>query len=430
MFDLENYYAQAHSGNFVDNTEILTYIKKFKHIVIWGGSYLGKAIGEYLLKKGITLESYWDLRAEELKSVHGIQVISPFSTLDKENTLVLFCIANNVIRQGLLKKLSELGYKNVIRGDYFYMGALCPFDKTTGIESAQCQGSMCCRFIFCQRLSNIIKSKNSSANPLHMFSVTLIVNQRCSLSCKYCTSYMNAYPLEKRVDIPLEQICKDIDRFFSAMDSLGTVTVMGGEPFMHPQLDKIMQKLLEKQNFGLVSIATSGTYPIKERFLSAMHDRRVNVSFSNYLESIRPQQQEVFHKNVALVKKSGVSYTVGLTMPEWSIPSTLCSKHYSTEEMTARKAACPQPPRCMQIKNGKLYPCDFGTAVHSLEIADYPTDYINLHEFSSIAELQKQIRAYRDLPYYQVCGHCSGMKNLTAKAAEQGFLDFMKPLEH
>lgn len=49
---------------------------------------------------------------------------------------------------------------------------------------------------------------------------------------------MNEYPLEERKDIPLDRIYDDIDKFFDAMDSIGTVTVMGGEPFMHPDISK------------------------------------------------------------------------------------------------------------------------------------------------------------------------------------------------
>lgn len=68
-------------------------------------------------------------------------------------------------------------------------------------------------FYFCQRLSSIVKNRGNSENPLHMFSVTLIVNQRCSLKCKCCTSYMNEYPLNKRIDVPTDRILEDIDKF-------------------------------------------------------------------------------------------------------------------------------------------------------------------------------------------------------------------------
>lgn len=428
MFDLQKYYEQAHSGDKVDNTEIVAYIKSFEHVILWGGSYLGEAVGKYLLEQKVIISNYWDMRAEELKEVNGIKVVKPFTTV-KENSVVIFCIANNVIRGGLLQNLKNNGYHNVLRGDYLFMGAICPFDKSTGIESKVCQGTMCCRAMFCQRLSNIVKSKSSGEQPLHTFSITLIVNQRCSLKCKCCTSYMNEYPIEKRIDIPVERIECDIDKFFAAMDSVGTVTVMGGEPFMHPEISRIIRKLLTKQNFGLISVATSGTYPIKEEQLIGLEDKRVNVSFSNYEQSITKVQKEVMEKNINLVKSKGISYTVGVVMPEWSIPSTLYDLNDSEEVMIEKKTNCIQPPRCMQIKNGKLHPCDFGTSVYSLGIANYSTDYVDIENTESADELKTKIRNYIEQPYYRVCGHCKGMQGLTSKAAEQGYMDFKKPLD-
>ncbi len=429
MFNVEGYYQKAKSGDRVDNAEALDYIKSFRQVVCWGGSYLGNAVGKYLQSNGVHITNYWDLRADTIKEVQGVECRQPFSTEDKENTLVIFCIGNNVIRGLLLKELRDKGYKNVLRGDYLYMAAICPFDKSTGIESSQCQGTMCCRSVFCDRLSNIVKSRKPVEDPLHMFSITVIVNQRCSLHCKCCTSYMNEYPVEERKDIPLERIEKDIDLFFDAMDSVGTVTVMGGEPFMHPDIAKIIQKLLTKQNFGIVSIATSGTFPIKDEQLEGLDDPRVNVSFSNYEHAIAPGQVELMYKNIEKIKAKGISYTVGVTIPEWSVPSTLYDLGDSEETMTKKKARCIQPPRCMQIKNGKLHPCDFATALYSLHLGEYETDYIDLDQAVSDEERKEQIRAFVDQPYYRVCGHCAGMQGLTSKAAEQGYMDFKKPIE-
>lgn len=429
MFDMEEYYKKAHSGNKIDNAEVIRYIKGFKHVVIWGGSYLGKAVGDFLISNDIKIDNYWDLRAKDVLEVNGIECIQPFSTDNSDDLLVVFCIGNNVIRDLLLKELRDKGYRNVLRGDYLYMGAICPFDKTTGVESSQCQGSMCCRSIFCQRLSNIIKSRSKQLDPLHMFSVTFIINQRCSLGCKFCTSYMNEYPLKERKDIPLDQICDDIDKFFAAMDSVGTVTVMGGEPFMHPDLSKIIKKLLTKENFGLVSIATSGTYPITDEQLEGLDDKRVNVSFSNYEHAIKEKQKEMMYKNIEKIKKAGISYTVGVTIPEWAVPSTLYDLGDTEEQMIGKKRNCHQPPRCMQVKNGKLHPCDFGTALYSLGIGRYEMDYVDIENATSDKELKEQIRSFISQPYYRTCGHCAMLQGLTSKAAEQGYMDFKKPID-
>jgi len=426
--NLEKYYEMAHSGNKVDNTEVISYMKSFKKVILWGASYLGKAVAEFVLANGVEIYKFWDLRCEDIKCINGIEVVMPFSEEDKENTLVVFCIGNNVIRPELLRKLERIGYKNVLRGDYLFMGALCPFENGDEIDSSICQGSMCCRSIFCQRLSSIVKNRNKSGNPLHTFSITLVINQRCSLKCKCCTSYMNEYPVEKRVNIPYERIADDIDKFFAAMDSVGTVTIMGGEPFMHPDLPKIVKKLLEKKNFGIVSIATSGTFPIRAEMLEGLEDKRINVSFSNYEQSLNEKQIKAMYDSIEVVKNAGVAYTVGVTLAEWLVPSTLFDLNDTEEIMIAKKNDCIQPPRCMQVKNGKLHPCDFGTAVYSLGIADYEMDYIDIEHTENVQELKDKIRKFIDQPYYRTCGHCYLRYGTTSKAAEQGYMDFTKPL--
>lgn len=309
------------------------------------------------------------------------------------------------------------------------MGAICPFDKSTGIDAAVCQGTMRCRAVYCQRIVNILKSQyNTVKDPLHLVSVTFVINQRCSLKCKCCTSYMNEYAPAQRVDFPLERIYEDIDRFFDAVDSVGTVTVMGGEPFMHPDISKIVQKMLTKDNFGLISIATSGTWPIKQEQLIGLKNKRVNISFSNYGQSLTEAQANVMYQSIEMVKNAGISYTVGVFMPEWVVPSTLYDAGYKEEEMIQKKQRCTLPPRAMQVKNGKLHPCDFGTALYSLGLGNYESDYVDIEKTASIADLRKKIQEYINQPYYRVCGHCK-RSGLMARAAEQGYLDFKKPLQ-
>lgn len=431
MFNVNEYYKLAHSGMKLtdeQNNEMIEYIKAYAHVIIWGGSYLGAAIGKYLQDKNVKIENYWDLRCEELKEINGIKVIMPFTTSDTRNTLVIFCIGNNVIRSALLMGLAEKGYKNVLRGDFLYEGTICPFDVSTGIESKQCQGSMCCRAMFCERIENIVGGKCNKENPLSIFHVTLTINQICSLKCKCCTSYMNEYPVNERTNIPLERVEKDIDEFFDSVDSVGSVTVMGGEPFMHPDIAKIVQKLITKNNLGLICIATSGTFPIKDVQLEGLEHPRVNVSFSNYEQSITEKQREVMYQSIEKIKAAGISYTVGVTMPEWIVPSTLYDKNMSEEEMISRKRRCTHPPRCMMIKAGKLHPCDFAAAVYHLNVADYKTDYVDLDSAKTGEKLKEKIRDFIDQPYYRVCGHCYVGNKITSVAAEQGYMDFTKPL--
>ena len=424
MFDLEEYYKKAWTGEECGDDSIIPYINSFKKVVLWGASFQGQAIGSRLLKYGVQIEKYWDLRWEELKEVNGIEIIEPFSGEDKDNTLVIVCIGNRVIQQNLLKNLNSHGFKNIIFGDYLYMGLLCPFNKATGIKARRCSKTMECRQVYCHRIEGILSDKFVGVeDPLLLPSITLIVNQRCSLKCKYCTSYMNEYDIHERKDFSLEQICSDIDKFMGAVDMVGTITVMGGEPFMHKDISAIIEHLCKWENFGLISVATSGTWPIKPEQLEGLHDERVNVSFSNYTESIKDNQKEIFYKNIDIVKEAGVCYTVGVFSPEWIVPTNFKHKGYSDEFATKKKKNCTH---WHQIKNGKVHPCDFANSLYSLNVADYPSDYVDLSE-ENISVLRNQLREYINRPFYETCkhhGYEEGQKILTAKAAEQGYYDF------
>lgn len=431
MFDSERYYTAAKSGNLVDSGQLISYINGFEQVVLWGASHLGKAIGKYLLDSGVNISIYWDLRSDQIGSIHDIPVVQPFTgVIDKSNTLIILCIGN-VILQPVIRKELETQKYIYLMGDYIYMGSICPANNQNGIVPSICMRSMICRFIYCQRLSNIVKNSCSLNNrqdqksDLFLHSITVVINSVCSLSCKYCTSYMQMYPVEKRINFPPNRIVEDIDRFFSAVDGVGTVTVMGGEPFLHPDISDIIQALLDKPNCGVISIATSGTCRIKKEQLTSMKNDRVNISFSNYLESLGKQKQQIFYDNIALLATSGVPYTVGVDMPQWIVPSTLDDKCMPRESLIGKKRICTSPPRTIQLKNGKIHPCDFANAVYSLEVATYPNSYVDISLSSSASELRQNIIEFMNDSYYSVCGHCKFSGDSTSKAGEQGVHNFL-----
>lgn len=186
-----------------------------------------------------------------------------------------------------------------------------------------------------------------------------------------------------------------------------------------------MAKLLEKKNFGIVSIATNGIFKISEDKLSNFRDSRLNVAFSGYYDALQQKELDIYYKNIELLKKNRVPVTVGVKMSEWKIPPTLWNRHYSEEIMCAKKQACKIPERCMQVMNGKLYPCLYSVSLHGIGIADYPEDYVDLSEDN----LSESIRNLIDRPYYSSCGHCGGHCGSTGMAGEQGFYDFTKKTE-
>lgn len=424
---IEQYYVEAKSGCDVNNKKIIQYIKSYSNVIVWGASYLGRAIVDCLEQAEIQIDEWWDARAKEIISVDNMEIIEPFSkrsNIEKENTMIIFCIGNTAIMSNLLSRLKQEGYCNVLRGDKLFMGLACPFNIETGIDGLVCNGSMTCRSMFCARLHNIVKHRNDHGG-LFLQNLTLMVTTHCSLKCKYCCSYMNSYPKEKRSFFPYDQIARDIDAIFSTVDSIGSITIQGGEPFLHPDIERIVAKLLEKRNFGIVSIATNGIFEIKEEKLKIFRDNRLNVAFSGYYGALSEDKMKIFYKNVELLKKHNVPVTVGVKMPEWAIPPTLWNRNYSEETIRKKKEACKMPERCLQIMNGRLYPCLYSVSLHGVGIADYKEDYVELSEDG----LSEKLLELMDKPFYSSCRHCGGKGGNAGMAGEQGFYDFITERE-
>lgn len=427
--EITELFASAQAGNEVDLKPLVAYCNSFDRVVVWGGSFLGAAVGKTFQDLGARLDGYWDLRADELKRVNDVDVSQPFTgDVPPNRTLVIVCVTNNVILTPMVALAQSKGYE-VIAGPLMYMTACCGYTKATGASVGHCKCTKTCNAIYCDKLASIlhapfIGAPRDAGSPLIVTNMLVIVNTRCNLSCKYCLQYLNNYPSDQRVNYPLEQVIRDADRFFAAVDSVASITVMGGETFLHPDIAPIVRHLVTKPNIGFMNVATNGTTPIAPEQLEGLRHDRVVVCFANYLEFVTEKQREIFDRNVELVKSLGIDYKISLPMPQWSICSTLYALGDPVEVLTEKKRGCVSPQGAMQLRGGKLHPCDFSNAVHSI-VRDYPGDYVVTDGDTPIPELRARIRAFMEAPYYQTCDHCRGPLGFTSGAGVQGKADFV-----
>lgn len=437
MFDLKKFYEECESGNMVDERGIRDYIKSFELVIIWGAAGLGKAIGCRLEKYGISNLIYWDERYQEIGAVSGRKIEAPFSTeYDRQTTLIMYSIPNHVIMGKLLRKVEANGYDNVIRGDIYYSGILCPYCNGDRPSAKSCWMKGECRSVICKRLQTITKSRERQDKPGERIDITyncFIINSVCNLSCMHCVQYINNYPLKARYNIPTENVCRDIDNWLEMIDSVGTISVMGGETFMHPGIAAIAKKFSEHDNFGFVSFPTNGLYPIKPEQLEGIEDPRIVIAFGAYQHIATEKQLEIYEKNVELVKSYGIAYTESRHLPTWVVPFGLYKATDDIEYMAKRKARCLMPPRNLQIRDGKIHTCDRGIALYAMGVVDYPSDYFVLSQKHSLDKKRQLFREFVNQSFYYTCGHCGKSRDgisAIAPSAMQGVMDVFQESEY
>jgi MoaA/NifB/PqqE/SkfB family radical SAM enzyme len=97
---------------------------------------------------------------------------------------------------------------------------------------------------------------HSLASTRHPVMAQIVPMRRCNLSCTYCNEYDDFSK-----PVPLEEMNRRIDH----LGHLGTsiVTISGGEPLLHPELDDIIRRI--RKNGALAGMITNGYLLMPER---------------------------------------------------------------------------------------------------------------------------------------------------------------------
>jgi organic radical activating enzyme len=421
LHEIDSFLESARQGKNTDVMLFVNFAKKFDSIILWGAGNLGVAIGKKLLNLGVHIDIYWDIQAETKGRPNGIRVIKPFpKNVNKDKTLIIFCIGNVLTHRNILSQLYENQYQHIVNGVDLRSGLLCPMSLETKFDNRFCVENNFCAACGCTRLDSLIKDKFSTKDQgLFYSALHFLVNTVCNLKCKYCYQYMRSYPNSLKQNVSFERICRDIDVVMNAVDSIASVFIVGGETFMHPDIGRIFRKILEKENFGLLIIPTNGIVKMSKEQLDALQDFRVRLAFSNYIGSISAKQEEILWRNIELAQSMGINATFQNALPSWNIPGTFEEKPYSQEEVKNLRKHCAYI--CNWVYSGKIFICSFSISMHNL-IKKYKDDFVDIDGATSQEDLRQKMIDLTNRPWLPSCMHCDNhIPNLTNRAGEQGF---------
>src|SRR5208282_1284690 len=115
-------------------------------------------------------------------------------------------------------------------------------------------------------LWQILKAVVSTDHPL---LAHLIPIRRCNLACTYCNEFDDFSK-----PVPIEEMYRRIDK----LGALGTavVTISGGEPLMHPELDDVIRRI--RANGMIAGLITNGYLLVAERI------QRLNLAGLEWLQ--------------------------------------------------------------------------------------------------------------------------------------------------
>ena len=100
-----------------------------------------------------------------------------------------------------------------------------------------------------RRLRSIRMVAKGLASTRHPLLVHIIPTRRCNLACTYCNEYDDVSD-----PVPTEEMFRRIDRLGEM--GTGIITISGGEPLLHPDLDAIIARI--RKHGMIAGLITNG----------------------------------------------------------------------------------------------------------------------------------------------------------------------------
>lgn len=426
---------EAECGETVHAEDCLQQIRRYKRVVIWGAGNLGSVLGKKLTECNIEIEAYWDIRHEDIKECNALPVKEPLKDIgDKSQLLVIFCITNAFIIPSLYNKMKDEKI-HYMEGMYVYQALLCPV-SVNRFDIRECYKRKECNVATCKRYSNIIYRIYDKKEKLFINTLDVYLTQKCSLGCKYCYIYTNSYPQEKKVHFNTSQILQDIDKICDAASYIKRMVPFGGEPFLHPDVGVIVEKMASKKNVGVIDLISNGIYSQSDEMLKQLKYDNVKINISNYNNALPEKLIRIREENIERLQGLGLNVIVHNDTPQWRKPGLLTNNNMEPDQLIQMKAACANfrnigtmeqdSVETLIIKDGRLFACQHCDTIYHLGIAENEVDSVDLSKSITSEELAKEIKDLIHKEYYQACQFCNPSIEIVEVAGEQGVDDLYK----
>src|SRR5438552_4431238 len=112
------------------------------------------------------------------------------------------------------------------------------------------------------------------ASTKHVLLAHIIPTRKCNLACGYCNEYDDFSP-----PVPTDEMIRRIDRLAYLKTSI--VTISGGEPLLHPEIEKIIQRI---RHHGMIAGMITNGYLLTPKKIIALNEaglEHLQISIDN-----------------------------------------------------------------------------------------------------------------------------------------------------
>jgi len=221
-----------------------------------------------------------------------------------------------------------------------------------------------------------------------MLRFDIHLTDHCNLNCKGCQHFS---PLSPEIYLDMDILNRDCARLSELTGGrVELISVLGGEPLLHPHITECLDILRKYFPFNRISILTNGLLLQKqpETFWNKCKTNKIDIIVSLYPVSLDVTKiQELgdlhgilieFWGNPVTSKRSWIRQTLDLN---------------GKQNIARSHSVCGLADHCIQLVNGKLYQCattayiKYFNAYFDKKLELTEKDYIDIYETKDINDL-------------------------------------------
>ena len=230
----------------------------------------------------------------------------------------------------------------------------------------------------------------------------LVVTEFCNLHCDGCSNLMPFYKAPRHVDI--EMLKASLDKIL-ACSHIEELTLLGGEPFVYPHLNEIIDYAVSHKKIKRVKIISNGSFIPKVDVLKSLKNPKVFVSISVYNMTLNTDLDDVLSLNDI---KNELHYFVN-----WNDYGGIHKRGLSSEELKRSFKSCASV-KCKTLAWGKLFACPRAAHLVGIGVIDESAD-TNIDIMNTpIPDLKKQMKNMYKISATPACDYCNPVWQRTA----------------
>lgn len=347
---------------------------------IWGAGVAGKYLYKHLSSEPLRILGFLDTDPKKrAASFCGLPVAAPETVEWTADTKII--LASLDYPEGMEQYLKGLGKEE--NRDYFFSNTF---------------------------LTVYFMSRHGR---LYLHHLNVNITDRCTLRCRDCSLCVPYY--SERRPYPIEEVLAGLERFFSMVDYVQELHLIGGEPLLYPELVNLTSEVGRRYRgqIGEFAIATNGGMVPDHELCEVCKKYDVFFTISDYRGSPGFTGRAQIPEILDCMKRFGIPYRIGDKAVWFDFSGGVPEGGYPEEALEERFHRCFFRNRGLYLN--RLYFCQhqYGT-VRAGFGEDDPEGCLDLSQGGG--ELKKLLFAFElgALPrgYLKQCANCAGFERL------------------